>query len=340
MITNTTIQNAVQRYLDERRQLGFDLNISGEQLMCFARYADALGHRGPLTFEIQVAWARALTGSRAGPGASARRIQTLRPFVAYYRQFEPSSVVLDPRTFGPRPRRPAPHIYTDQEVCDLLDEAGRLNPREGLRPATYRTLFGLIAATGLRLSEALHLRDIDVDLRRENLTVIQTKFNKSRCLPIHPSVVQELVAYRRCRDHAIVRRPDIPFFVSAQGQALPSPTVHGVFGGLRARLGLKPRGEHSHARIHDLRHTMAVRRVQLWHQDDVPMDHGMFWLCAYLGHAKISDTNGTTFRQTTCQSMTYRRSDGFGVGDQIISGPSRFREFGGASLRFTRFAMR
>jgi integrase len=151
-------------------------------------------------------------------------------------------------------------------------------------------LLGLIAATGLRLSEALHLRDIDVDLRTGNLTVRQTKFNKSRCLSIHPSVVQVLGDYRRRRDRVIGLRTDLAFFVSPQGRPLPSPTVHGVFAGLRERLGLKPRGEHGHVRIHDLRHTMAVRRVQRWHQDGVTMDHGMFWLCTYLGHAKISDT--------------------------------------------------
>jgi integrase/recombinase XerC len=288
MSTNTTIQTAVQRYLDERRQLGFDLIGAGMVLTRFARYADAR-HRGALTREIQLSWAREQT-SRSSPGTCVTRLQLMRPFVTYYRQFEPNSVVLDPRDFGPRPQRPTPHIYTEQEVCDLLDEAGRLSPKEGLRPATYKALFGLIAATGLRVSEALHLRDADVDLPGASLTVRQTKFNKSRCLPIHSSVVQALGDYRSQRDQAIVNHCDMRFFVSAQGRALPSPTVHRVFSGLRERLGLKPRGQHSHVRIHDLRHTMAVRRVQQWHQDGVTMDHGVFWLCTYLGHVKISDT--------------------------------------------------
>jgi integrase len=288
-MSTATIQSAVQRYLDHRRQLGFNLSIAGSQLMSFARYADAQGHSGPLTIEIQLDWAR-MHVRRTGPGTCARRLQILRPFVADYRQFEPSSTVPDPRTFGPRPQRLAPHIYTEQEISDLLDEAGRMNPVAGLRPATYKALFGLIAATGLRLSEALHLLDTNVDLPGLSLTVRQTKFNKSRCLPIHPSVAQALGDYRRKRDHAIACRPDMTFFVSAQGGMLPSPTVHWAFARLRERLGIKPRGEHSHVRIHDLRHTMAVRRVQLWHQAGVTMDHGMFWLCTYLGHAKISDT--------------------------------------------------
>ena len=289
MSTSTTIQNVVQRYLDERRQLGFDLRIAGRQLMRFARYADARGHQGPLTLDIQLDWAREHV-VRTGTVTWARRLEVVRPFAAYYRQFEPSSVVPDLRIFGPGHRRLAPHIYTDQEVCDLLDESERLIPQASLRPATYKALFGLIAATGLRLSEALQLRDADVDLHGASLTVRQTKFNKSRCLPMHPSVVQALCAYRGKRDRAVGCSPEMAFFVSVHGRALPSSTVHRVFSGLRERLGLKPRGEHSHVRIHDLRHTMAVRRVQQWHQDGVTMDHGMFWLCTYLGHAKISDT--------------------------------------------------
>lgn len=289
MSTTTTIQKAVQHYLDERRKLGFDLRIAGSQLMRFARYADARGHRGPLTLDIQLDWAREHV-LRTGPITWARRLEVVRPFAAYYRQFEPSSVVPDRSTFGTGHRRLAPHIYTQQEICELLDEAGRLAPAGELRPATYQALFGLIAATGLRISEALHLRDADVDLQEARLTVRKTKFNKSSCLPIHPSVVQALCNFRSRRDRAVARHPDMAFFVSAQGRPLPSRTVEGVFARLRERLGWTPRGQYRNVRIQDLRHTMAVRRVQLWQRDGVTMDHGMFWLCTYLGHAKISDT--------------------------------------------------
>ena len=255
MSANHTIQAAVQRYLDERRQLGFDLRIAGGQLMRFARYADAHGHHGPLTLDIQLDWAREHV-HRTGPVTWARRLEVVRPFAAYYRQFEPQSEVPDSKTFGRGHRRLTPHIYTEQEIGDLLDEAGRLSPHGGLRPATYRTLFGLIAAAGLRLSEALHLRDVEVDLPGASLTVRQTKFKKSRCLPVHRSVVQALCDYRQLRD----------------------------------RLRWRTRGDHPRARIQDLRHAFTVRRVQLWHEAGVPMDQAMFWLCTYLGHAKISDT--------------------------------------------------
>jgi integrase len=289
MSTNTTIQDAVRGYLEERRSLGFELGIAGGQLLQFARYADARGHHGPLTLELQLDWART-HGRRRTPRSCARRLEIVRPFAIYYRQFEPQTVVPDSTTFGRGHRRLVPHIYTQLEIADLLAEAGRLAPSGTLRPATYRTLFGLIAAAGLRRSEALHLRDADVDLYSGVLTVRQTKFKKSRLLPLHPTTVNALDAYRGIRDRTVVCHSDLPFFVSPAGSQLASRTVHGVFAQLRTRLGWVARGGHPQPRIQDLRHTFAVRRMLLWQQSDVTVDHGIFLLCTYLGHAKISHT--------------------------------------------------
>lgn len=283
----TTIQKAVEVYLKERRHLGFELRIAGGELMRFAQFADALGHSGPLTLDLQLDWAREGVTARI---TSARRLETVRPFAAYYRQFEPETVVPDRATFGPGHRRLMPHIYSDKEICDLLEEAGRLSPRGGLRPTTYRTLFGLIAATGLRISEALHLRRSDVDLSLSTLTVRKTKFSKSRRLYLHPSTVRALEDYVSARSQAVGRDFDRPFFISPAGSELPSRTVHEVFAGMRTRLGLVARGGHPEPRIHDLRHTFAVRRVQRWHQSDVSIEHGTLLLRTYLGHVKIADT--------------------------------------------------
>jgi len=289
MKPGATMQAAVQRYLHERRQLGFALTSPETELKRFARFADTRGHRGPLTQELQLDWAQEHV-RRTGPGTAARRLQILRPFAAYYRQFEVDTEVLAPGLLGRRCRRPAPHIYTDEEIGDLLDQASRLKPPGGLRPRTYRTLFGLIVAAGLRLSEALKLRVGDVDLHRATITVRETKFHKSRCLPLHASVVQELAHYRQVRDRHADPGTSAPFFVSHAGGVLPKPTVEYVFGRLRSQLGWHARGDYANPRIHDMRHTMAVRRLQLWHETGVSIDHSMFWLCTYLGHAKISDT--------------------------------------------------
>ncbi|RZL96481.1 MAG: integrase [Variovorax sp.] len=284
-----TLQAAVQRYLQERRQLGFALTAPASDLMRFARFADTRGHRGPLTLELQLEWARQHV-QRTSTVTAARRIEILRPFATYYRQFEPDTEVPPTDALGHGHRRLAPHIYSDAEILELLQHAGHLTPLGGLRPLTYRTLFGVIASLGLRLSEALKLRVGDVDLHAATITVRQTKFHKSRCLPIRPSVVQELVAYRRVRDRHTAHDLSAPFFVSCTGAFLSKSTVEHVFTRMRSRLGWQARGDHANPRIQDMRHTFTVRRVQRWHEAGVSIDHGMFWLCTYLGHAKISDT--------------------------------------------------
>lgn len=286
---NNTIEEAVERYLAHRRGLGFELSITGQQLMRFARYADLHGHQGPLTLEVQLAWAREHV-KRTGSVTWARRLEVVRPFAAYYRQFEPDTDIPDLHTFGSGHRRLAPHIYTTQEVSNLLEQAAGLPPPGGVRPATYRTLFGLISAVGLRLSEALNLRDGDVDLRRGSLTVRHSKFKKSRCLPLHSSVVQAINEYRQLRDRHVEVRAGMPFFVSPSGRALPKRTVHGVFDQLRRQLGWQARGGHPNPRIQDLRHSFAVARLQRWYETGETVDHAMLWLCTYLGHASISDT--------------------------------------------------
>ncbi len=289
MNAGTTVQAAVQRYLKERRQLGFQLTAPATELLRFARFADARGHAGPLTRDLQLEWARQHVRTSSAVTA-ARRIEILRPFAAYYRQFEVDTEVLPTNALGRGHRRLTPHIYTNEEVLQLLRHTDRLGPVGSLRPLTYRTLFGLLAALGLRLSEALNLCVGDVDLEASTITVRKTKFRKTRCLPIHASVVRALAQYRHMRDTHADSDPSAPFLVSDTGGFLPKRTVENVFERMRPRLHWKARGDHANPRLHDLRHTMVVRRVQLWHEGGISVDHAMFWLCTYLGHAKITDT--------------------------------------------------
>ena len=131
----------------------------------------------------------------------------------------------DADTFGRSRRRLAPHVYTDGEVTDLLAAAGRLSPKGTLRPVTYRALFGLIAATGLRVSEALRLQCADVDLDAGMLTVRQTKFAKSRLVPLHPTTVRALKQYLALRQRHLPTVQGGPFLASARGTALAKRTL-------------------------------------------------------------------------------------------------------------------
>jgi integrase len=303
-----TMKHLVQEYLDERRGLGFALEVPGSQLMAFAHFADALGHRGPLTCQLITSWARD-EAKRATPLTWARRLGIIRPFAAHRARVEPGTYVPEANTFGRSRRRLAPHLYTDQEIVDLLAVASRL--KGTMRPATYRVLFGLIAATALRVSEALRLECADVDLDAGMLTVRQTKFAKSRLVPLHPTTIRALKHYLAIRQRHLPTVSDGPFLASAKGTALARSTVHRVFAQLRDQLGWTARGSHAVPRIHDLRHTFICRRVQLWREHGTDIDNAMEALSTYVGHAKVSDTYWYLTAAPDLMSVAGRRFEQF-----------------------------
>lgn len=295
MNTITTIETYAENYLQERRRLGFGLRATGYSVLSFARYIDGLNRQGPLTVEIMADWASQDHGNTGKPSTWARRLKRLRSFCRYLQQFEPRTEVPDDSIFGRIGQRLAPHIYTEQEIIDLLAAAHKLGSFiPGLRAATYETLFGLIASTGIRISEALHLLDSEVDLKAGLLTIRQTKFAKSRYVPLHPSTIDALRQYRSLRNGFIEVIPDTPFFIGSRGrrlgQALDSRQVRRVFNSLRGQLGWVNRGAHNGPRIHDLRHTFVVRRVLLWQAQGLDVDQQMLALSTYVGHAMVTNT--------------------------------------------------
>jgi integrase len=261
----------------------------------FARHVNAVGHRGPLTVEIMSDWARRDSHGSNDPRTWARRLKKLRSFTRWLQQFEPHTEVPHDAIFGRLSERLTPHIYSEQEIVDLLAAARRLGPAPGLRGIVFETLFGLIACSGLRVSEALALRNVDVDLKRGMFTVHRTKFGKSRQLPMHWSTVEALRRYRWRRDLVgASAREDAPFFIGTRGRRRGLPLsqrqVHRVFAELRQQLGWRNRGAHHAPRIHDLRHTFVVRRILLWQAQGVDIDQAMLSLSTYVGHAMVTNT--------------------------------------------------
>jgi integrase len=295
MNAHILMQTHAENYLSERRRLGYGLRTAGYSIMSFARYLDALNSQEPLTVEIMADWARQDHGKSDKPSTWARRLKHLRSFCRYLQQFEPRTEVPDDSIFGRIGQRLAPHIYSEQEIIDLLAAARNLGSFiPGLRGATYETLFGLMASSGLRVSEAVHLLDTDVDLKSGMLTIRQTKFAKSRHVPIHPSTTEILKYYRSKRNLSIAVTEDTPFFISTRGRRLGLPLgmeqVRRVFISLRNQLGWINRGAHNGPRIHDLRHTFVVRRVLLWQAQGLDVDQQMLALSTYVGHAMVTNT--------------------------------------------------
>jgi integrase len=294
MSARTTLQARVEQYLAERRRLGFELRSMGHGLARFARYVAKVGHQGPLTVDLMAAWARQAESGHGDRATSARRLQMLRPFTGWLRQFEPATQVPDEAVFGRVPGRMAPHVYREQEIVELLAAARQLGPPDGLRAAVMETLFGLLACTGLRIGEALGLQEADVDLKAGVLTVRQSKFGKSRMVPLHPSAVEALARYRTQRIRHVRTTPETPFFVATRGRLLGQPVgdhqARRIFDQLRKQLGWVDRGSHGAPRVHDLRHAFAVRRLVLWHEQGMDINQRMLALSTYLGHAKVSNT--------------------------------------------------
>ena len=279
----SNMQERVDAYLTTRRRLGYALHIEGQQLRRFAQFADARGHAGAITTDLALEWACA--SARSGPIGHARRLDVVRPFAKFCASFEAETQNPPVGALGPAHRRLTPHIYTDAEIGQLLAAAGELIPTRGLRPASMRCLLGLLAATGLRVSEALHLQRDDVDLARGMLCVRQTKFRKSRYVALHPSASTALSEYAAVRNRYLPLPREEVFFLLDHGGPLRYGHALYAFHRIRRQLGWdRPPGRRPRPRLYDLRHTFACRRLLQWYREGRRFD---------LGRAAVVDLFGT-----------------------------------------------
>jgi integrase len=306
-----TITKQVEEYLESRRAMGFDLRGEGYQLRAFARFAEECRHAGPMTTSLLLRWVQG--AKTPGPVTAARRVEVLRPFLKYCRQFDPACPELPLALCGPGHRRISPHIYTEAEVVALLDAARELKP-DGLRPLTYVTLFGILAATGMRLSEALQLEQADLSFQRSTLAVRETKFKKSRLVPVQPNTMKALARYAKATA-SVLRQPNVKtLFLTPAGWPVPTRTVHHTFDTLRRRLGWVARGGHPQPRIHDLRHTFICRAL-LRGQRGNQIDHVVDAIATYVGHAKVSDTYWYVTATAELMGLASERFSHFSLGN-------------------------
>lgn len=308
----TRLEGLATRYLMERRALGFGLRNAGRRLLAFARYADQQCPGHSLTIALAVGWARAAT--RAQPITWARRLEIVRPFARYVRQFDPATEVPPPGLFGRAHRRLAPYIYSEDELVALLREARDLSPVDALRPAAVATVLGLLAATGLRVSEALGLRQADVDLAAAVVSIRATKFCKSRLVPVHATTVAALRAYAARRD-GIGVTSTTAFFLVDRSVPLSYSKLRTAFCRLRIRLDWQasPRRPRP-PRVHDLRHTFACRRLLQWYREGVDVDAHLIDLSTYLGHARVTDTYWYLSGVPELMDVVGQRFDRFAAG--------------------------
>lgn len=278
----------IETYLAYRRRHGFKLSIDATQLQSFARFADRCGTADHLTVALAIAWAR--SSQRPNPLTWARRIDVLRGFARFCLRDDPATEMPPRGLFGPAHRRLVPHIYTEAELITLLEAANGLAPEHGLRPATCRCVFGLLAASGLRISEALALTRDDADLKAGVIRIREAKFHRQRMVPLHPSVTVSLSAYAEWRDQCVPRPACDRFFLRDDGHAANQSGIRYALQTLCQQLGWQPRGDYPHHRLHDLRHTYIVRSALRFYEQGIDVDRAVLALSTYVGHAKVSDT--------------------------------------------------
>ncbi len=281
----STLRSALRKYVAMRRALGFKFQHQEKRLTGFVSFMEERGAT-VITHKLALEWATQPPDRRP---SWALRLTDVRGFARHLRSAEARTEV--PLT-GVLPgfSRAKPYLYTETEIRKLLAAALALPPTDGLRRWTYHCLFGLLAAAGLRISEALALRREDVDLKEGILTVRGTKFGKSRLVPLHPTTRCILVRYAKRRD-AHLHPPRSPyFFVAERGGQLLLQYVHRVFWRLSRQTGLRGRVDHSGPRLHDFRHRFAVHTLLAWYRSGQSVELLLPVLSTYLGHTCVRDT--------------------------------------------------
>lgn len=274
----------LENYLALRRSLGYRLEEHGRVLPGFVRYAHANGERTVHT-ETAIAWA-------AGAGSDcqrARRLSMVRGLARYLVAFEAGTEVPPRGLLAAGEVRSAPHIFSDQEIAQLMGTACAL----GCAPfgAAIATLIGLMASTGLRPGEMRRLDRGDVDLAAGQLTVWHSKLGRSRRLPLHESTIRALADYSLRRDQAHPHPPDqAAFFLTKRGRRLTRPVLCAAFRQLRAQAELTTGAVGRPALLGDLRHTFAVNTLIGWHQAGVDVQRQLPVLSAYMGHVNPAQT--------------------------------------------------
>lgn len=271
-------------YVSLRQALGFQMQAETVLLREFVGFVNTHEHTGPIRAQIALEWA-CQEAMHRGPGGAARRLSIARGFLLYLQAWVPDTEVPAPGLL-PSPRRPKPFVFTPTQITALLEGAQTSRPRGSLRPHTLSTLIGLLASTGLRVGEAIRLQinQVKLELDPPQLHILETKFHKSRIVPLHPSTAERLRQYRNQRAHLHYDALSDAFLVSEQGQPLHYRALHDWFTRLCQRSAITPIDGRRPPCLSSFRHTFAVTRMQRWYEQGLDVQALLPHLSVYLGH--------------------------------------------------------
>ena len=285
----SALRDRLRDYLALRRGLGFRLVEAECYLVDFCAFMERQGAT-VLTSSLALRWA--MTPSNARPATWAGRLTVIRQFARYLKGFEPATEIPGTRLLPFRPKRCQPYLYSEEEIKALMAAAQSLPSRQALKPHTVSTLIGLLAVTGMRVSEALSMHRQDVDLATGIITIRGSKFLKSRLVPLHPSTVGALKEYAARRHVCLARRRSCgPYFLlTGRGAKFAVSQVHLAFDAISRTVGLRTPQMRRGPRLHDLRHRFATETLLRWSRAGAEIEREMPTLSTYLGHSNIADT--------------------------------------------------
>ncbi len=280
------LEQALADYLELRHSLGHDLAEARWLLPSFVAYLEGAGLR-TVTVEAALAWAQTASTGK-GRSVAPRRMTAARGFARYLSGIDPDTEVPPLGLIPSWQRWRRPFIYAPSDIDAILSQAG-ISIVSPLRAATYQTLLGLLAASGLRIGEAIKLDRNDIDWDQGVLLIRESKFGKSRLVPLHPSTMLALAEHARLRDELQPRPREASFFVSLTRKRLSYAVVQDTFRKLVTSAGVGIDAP-SPPRLHDLRHTFAVRTLLSWYRNDEHVQAKIPSLSTYLGHREPAST--------------------------------------------------
>ncbi len=287
----STLHHALTKYVALRRALGTQLEEPARTLSYFVDFVDREGSEF-ITSELALRWA--MEPKLVQRATWARRLGMVRRFASWLSTVDFRTEIPPRRLLAVRRRRNKPHIFTEQEIVRLMEEAARLTSPSGLRAMTYVTLIGLLSATGLRPGEALALDMADVDLQSGILAIRQTKFGKSRFVPLEDSTRAALARYAKQRGELGSQRLTEAFLVSERGRRLLGCTARRTFARMSHAIGLRmPTGSRRIGRgprLQDFRHSFATSRLIHWYRAGLDVGLELPKLATYLGHVDVGHT--------------------------------------------------
>ncbi len=282
----SALATSLADYLTVRRALGARMERGEALLKQFVDYCDS---RGIDTVTVEIAQTWAMLPSNQSVVWWNTRLCAVRPFARWLRAVTPATEVPPTDLFGRiNARRSNPHIYTDVEIVALMTACSHFHTF--ILRATYETLIGLLAVTGMRIGEAINLDDDDIDWEQQTLTLRSTKFGGSRLLCLQTSTIHALRSYMGRRDSLLPNRATKNLFVSCRGTRLFHSAVTEAFHRTLEWAHLQPDASGHRPRVHDLRHTFAVTTLRDWHFAGVDVEVRLPLLSTYMGHVKPKDT--------------------------------------------------